>query len=209
MVEIIICERCGHIKEHSKRFNKYLCKKCEAMEAVETEDFLFKGSGLLWFVNTILHAFGWVLTYRDGVYKPHRTHLRGFPESVNTEHYKRLEEHFFKQQNQNKTIVLCGSTKFKNDFIRVNKELTLQGYIVLSVGLFGHLGDAINEEQKIQLDELHKRKIDLADEVYIINKNGYIGDSTKSEIAYAIMRGKTIRYMEENNIPLSWSKNEE
>ena len=89
-----------------------------------------------------------------------------------------------------KVITLCGSTRFKDDFERINKELTLQGNIVISVAFFGHSGDLISDEQKILLDKIHKCKIDLADTVYIINKNGYIGNSTKSEIEYAKSKGK-------------------
>lgn len=93
-------------------------------------------------------------------------------------------------------ITLCGSTRFKEDFERINKELTLQGNIVISVGCFGHAGDIFTEEQKIILDDIHKRKIDMADSIYVINKDGYIGDSTRSEIEYAEAHGKIVRYME-------------
>lgn len=100
-----------------------------------------------------------------------------------------------------KIITLCGSTRFKDDFMRVQKELTLQGNIVISVGLFGHSGDNevwenMSEGEQIMLDDMHKRKIDLADEIYVINKNGYIGESTKSEIEYAIKTNKKVNYME-------------
>lgn len=95
-----------------------------------------------------------------------------------------------------KVITLCGSTKFKDDFMRVQKELTLQGCIVISVGCFGHSGDVFTEEQKEMLDDMHKRKIDMADEIYVINVNGYVGNSTKSEIEYAKKTGKKINYLE-------------
>lgn len=100
-----------------------------------------------------------------------------------------------------KVVTLCGSTKFKDDFMRVQKELTLQGCIVISVGLFGHSGDdeVWNKGTKQMLDDMHKRKIDMADEIYVINKNGYIGSSTKSEIEYAKSKGIPIIYMETNN----------
>lgn len=96
-----------------------------------------------------------------------------------------------------KVITLCGSTKFKDDFIRVQKELTLKGYIVLSVGLFGYSGDneVWAEGIKEMLDDMHKKKIDMSDEIYVINKNGYIGESTKSEIEYAKNHNKKIRYL--------------
>ena len=98
-----------------------------------------------------------------------------------------------------KVITLCGSTKFKNEFINIQKELTLKGNIVISVGLFGHSGDkeVWKKDIKEMLDDMHKRKIDMADEIFVINKNGYIGESTRSEIAYAKATGKSIRYLEE------------
>ena len=97
-----------------------------------------------------------------------------------------------------KVITLCGSTRFKEDFERVNRELTLAGNIVISVGCFGHSGDVFSDEQKIMLDDIHKRKIDMADAIYVINKNGYIGSSTRSEIQYALRLGKQIIYMEDD-----------
>ena len=99
-----------------------------------------------------------------------------------------------------KVITLCGSTRFKEDFERVNRELTLLGNIVISVGCFGHSGDTFTEEQKIMLDDMHKRKIDMADAIYVINKDGYIGSSTRNEIKYAIMHGKQVIYMEDDLI---------
>ncbi|WP_195987574.1 hypothetical protein [Clostridium sp. D53t1_180928_C8] len=99
-----------------------------------------------------------------------------------------------------KVITLCGSTRFKDEFLKVQKQLTLEGNIVISVGLFGHadgeFGNVITPEIKVMLDDIHKRKIDMSDEIYVINKNGYIGESTKSEIQYAIKTGKRINYLE-------------
>ena len=97
-----------------------------------------------------------------------------------------------------KVITLCGSTRFKEDFERVNRELSLAGNIVISVGCFGHSGDVFSDEQKIMLDDIHKRKIDMADAIYVINKDGYIGSSTRSEIQYALRLGKQIIYMEDD-----------
>lgn len=96
-----------------------------------------------------------------------------------------------------KIVTLCGSTKFKDAFMRVQADLTLVGYIVLSVGLFGH-ADKINftDKEKTRLDDMHKRKIDMSDEIYVINKGGYIGESTKSEILYAHATGKKVRFLE-------------
>jgi len=97
---------------------------------------------------------------------------------------------------QYNVITLCGSTKFKDDFMRIQKDLTLAGNIVISVGCFGHSGDVLTADQKRMLDDMHKAKIDMANEIYVINKGGYIGESTKNEIEYAKTTGKTIRYME-------------
>ena len=107
-----------------------------------------------------------------------------------------------------KIVTLCGSTKFKKEFLEVQKKLTLLGYIVISVGLFGHSGD--NEvwenmdegtltKTKSMLDDMHKRKIDLSDMIYVINVGGYIGESTRSEIEYAKSTGKEVHYLESVN----------
>ena len=98
-----------------------------------------------------------------------------------------------------KVITLCGSTRFKDQFFEVQKRLTLEGNIVISVGLFGHSGDdeVWTEGTKEMLDDMHKRKIDLADAVYVINAGGYIGSSTRSEIEYAKACGKEVLYLEE------------
>jgi hypothetical protein len=97
-----------------------------------------------------------------------------------------------------KIITLCGSTKFKDEFIAEQKRLTLEGNIVISVGLFGHSGDdeVWSERTKEMLDDMHKRKIDLADEIFVINVGGYTGSSTISEIEYAIKTNKAVRYLE-------------
>ena len=108
-------------------------------------------------------------------------------------------------QGKYKVITLCGSTRFKEEFLSVQKQLTLDGNIVISVGLFGHSGD--NEvwenmdegtltRTKEMLDDMHKAKIDMADEIFVINVGGYIGDSTRSEIQYAKMHGKKVNYFE-------------
>lgn len=95
-------------------------------------------------------------------------------------------------------ITLCGSTRFKEQFLEAQKRLTLEGNIVISVGLFGHSGDneVWTEGTKEMLDDMHKRKIDMADGIYVINVNGYIGSSTRSEIAYARKKGKQVLFLE-------------
>ena len=105
-----------------------------------------------------------------------------------------------------KVVTLCGSTRFKDEFMDVQRELTLKGYIVISVGFFGHSKDAeiwdkMDEDTKIKtktmLDDIHKRKIDMADEIFVIKVGGYIGSSTRSEIEYATKSGKKVNYLEE------------
>ncbi len=104
-----------------------------------------------------------------------------------------------------KVITLCGSTRFKDEFMKAQKDLTLKGNIVISVGLFSHSGDdevwenmdeVTLTKTKEMLVDMHKRKIDMADEIFVINVGGYIGDSTKSEIEYAIKTGKKVNYLE-------------
>ena len=109
-------------------------------------------------------------------------------------------------QGKYPVITLCGSTRFKDQFMEAQKKLTLEGNIVISVGLFGHSGDQEVWENmdegtltktKEMLDDMHKRKIDMADAIFVINVGGYVGSSTKSEIEYAIAHDKEVRYLEE------------
>lgn len=97
--------------------------------------------------------------------------------------------------------VLCGSTRFKDAWYEESKRLTHEGHIVLSVGDLDTSSAArdvnvpIDPDLKVRLDELHKRKIDLADEVLVLNVDGYIGESTLSEIEYAMKLGKPVAYL--------------
>jgi alkyl hydroperoxide reductase subunit AhpC len=103
-----------------------------------------------------------------------------------------------------KIVCLCGSTKFYEEFQKVNAQETLAGNIVLSIATFATseaeyfagLSEQQGERVKKMLDDLHKRKIELADEVFIINKDGYVGESTKQELEYARTLGKVIRWLE-------------
>ena len=91
-----------------------------------------------------------------------------------------------------KTITLCGSTRFKEEFENAAKSLTFNGYIVLMPHVFAHyLGVEIEKES---LKKLHKEKIDMSDAIMVINKNGYIGENTKEEIEYAKSKGKKVYY---------------
>ena len=102
-----------------------------------------------------------------------------------------------------RVVCLCGSTRFYEAFQKANYNETMTGRIVLSVGFYPHSAEqvhgeaiVITAEQKVALDELHKRKIDLADEILVLNVGGYVGSSTASEIEYAKAHGKPIRYLE-------------
>lgn len=107
-------------------------------------------------------------------------------------------------------VTLCGSTRFKDAFLLAQKKLTLNGNIVISVGLFGHSGDkeVWTAGTKEMLDDMHKRKIDMADEIFVINVGGYIGSSTSSEIEYAASHGKKVRFLEGQTI-FFWHEYEE
>ena len=102
-----------------------------------------------------------------------------------------------------KIVCLCGSTRFYDEFQQANYDETMAGRIVLSVGFYPHAkakaghGEGVGHDsvEKVALDELHKRKIDLADEVLVLNVGGYIGASTRSEIRYAIEHAKPLRWL--------------
>ena len=108
----------------------------------------------------------------------------------------RIQNLEFPIRNKYKIITLCGSIKFKDEFIKVQEKLTLDGNIVLTPNFFNSIKkEDIDEETKKMLDEMHKQKIDMSDEIYVINVGGYIGESTKNEIEYAKARGKRISYL--------------
>ena len=99
--------------------------------------------------------------------------------------------------NEYKIITLCGSIKFKDEFMKVQEKLTLDGNIVLTPNFFKIIKkEDIDEKTKKMLDEMHKQNIDMSDEIYVINVGGYIGESTKLEIEYAKEKGKRISYLE-------------
>ena len=99
-------------------------------------------------------------------------------------------------------VTLCGSTRFKDEIHAANERLTRQGKLVISLGMFGHT-DHPDEDWttggsslKVRLDELHKRKIDLADRVVVVSdESGYFGESTAGEIAYANANGKPVEFL--------------
>lgn len=100
-------------------------------------------------------------------------------------------------------VCLCGSSRFYREYQEAEYRETMAGRIYLSIGFYPHAaaemhGEGVghNGAEKVALDELHKRKIDLADEVLVLNVGGYIGDSTRSEVAYANNHGKPVRWLE-------------
>ncbi|MGM1048109.1 MAG: hypothetical protein ACQEXX_18475 [Bacillota bacterium] len=100
-----------------------------------------------------------------------------------------------------KVITLCGSTKFKEQFEQANKYLTLQGNIVITLAFFEQSeGIEITKEQAELFGEIHFRKIDMSDEIFVIDVDGYIGNSTKKEIEYAIENGKMIKYFSKSEL---------
>lgn len=116
--------------------------------------------------------------------------------------FTRDRSHFFPR-----VVCLCGSTRFYKDYQQAYFEETMKGHIVLSVGFYPHASEevhghtiGITAEQKWKLDELHKRKIDMSAEILVLDVEGYIGDSTRSEIDYARMRGKRVRYLSREKI---------
>ena len=97
-----------------------------------------------------------------------------------------------------KVVCLCGSRKFASEFVSEQTRLTLEGNVVLTP-LFSFYNvemEELTEEQKIMLKKLHFKRIEMADEVRVINKNGYVGESTKKEIEYATSLNKKINYLE-------------
>ena len=100
-----------------------------------------------------------------------------------------------------KVITLCGSTRFEAEFAEVNRRLTMEGCVVISLGTFSLLDlpdddwTADSADLKERLGAVHFQKIRMADEVYIVDPGGYVGESTRREIAYAESLGKPVRYL--------------
>ena len=100
-----------------------------------------------------------------------------------------------------KVITLCGSTRFEAEFAEVNQRLTLEGCVVISLGMFslpglqGYDWTADSAGLKRRLGDVHLQKVRMADEVYVVDPGGYLGESTRREIAYAESLGKPVRYL--------------
>ena len=92
-------------------------------------------------------------------------------------------------------ITICGSTKFRDEILATARVLTLGGQIVLAPFVFGHSGDEVTEVQKAMLDKLHFEKIDMSHAIYVVNPDGYVGESTANEIEYARAQGKAVIWL--------------
>jgi hypothetical protein len=125
------------------------------------------------------------------------TSFKSNPKKVVSTDAKKLGAKVVLPEYRAKIVCLCGSTKFKKAFEDANREESLKGHIVLTVAMFGHHeGLNMDGNEKQIFDELHMRKIDLADEILVLNVGGYIGESTNREIKYAKTISKPIRFIE-------------
>ena len=98
-------------------------------------------------------------------------------------------------------ITICGSTKFKEEIFQVAHDLTLAGHIVLTPCVFHHAdNEELSVEDKIRLDNLHREKINMSEAIFVVNKDGYVGESTFAEIDWATRMNKQIYFLE-NNAP--------
>ena len=124
------------------------------------------------------------------------------PEEINKiegrkANYKILDEEEYQKDKKYNIITSCGSIKFKDEFLKVQEKLVLEGNIVFTPNFFNNIKkEEISLETKEMLDKMHKQKIDMSDEIYVINQGGYIGESTKLEIEYAKSKGKKVTYLE-------------
>lgn len=115
----------------------------------------------------------------------------------------KIDQALAEDEQRPRIVCLCGSTRFFPKFMETNFHETMAGRIVLSVGFYPHAAEAahgegvgITPEKKEELDVLHLKKIDLADEIFVINCDGYVGESTTREIVYAMRTGKPVRWLE-------------
>lgn len=105
--------------------------------------------------------------------------------------------------NRPHIVVICGSTRFKDEIHAANARLTLAGNIVISLGVFGHVDMPDRDwttggtDTKVMLDELHRHKIRLGDSIFVVNPGNYVGESTRGEIEFAESIGLPVRYLVE------------
>jgi len=97
-----------------------------------------------------------------------------------------------------KIITICGSLNFENEMKNVSEKLALEGNCVLSVIYPTKEKEKYTKEEIEILGKEHLKKIDISNAIFVINKNGYIGESVRNEIEYAKNQNKEIIYLEEN-----------
>jgi hypothetical protein len=105
-----------------------------------------------------------------------------------------------------KTITLCGSTRFKEQFQTAEANLSLNGFTVYSCALWGHSGNPLTEEDKLVLDAVHMVKIANSDAIFVINPGGYVGESTRREIFFARGMGKKVYFLQPCQLSHSFRK---
>lgn len=98
---------------------------------------------------------------------------------------------------KDKIITICGSLKYTNELMKQTERLTLEGYNVISVIYETKDRNSYTEEEIKLFTELHYKKIDLADAIFVVNINGHVGEGTKKDIEYATKLGKEIMYLED------------
>ena len=95
-------------------------------------------------------------------------------------------------------VTICGSSKFKDEIMKAAHDFTLQGHLVFMPCVFEHTDDEeLTREDKVRLDNTHREKITMSDAIFVINKDGYIGESTFGEIDWADRMKKKIYFLEE------------
>jgi len=184
--------------DYSNISDKWLCmvSDCQRVDDEEGTTYYFTGGGIGESLDPV-EAMRVGLRLSDEEFRDIQEKVRGHYDLWERLCAVERERDELRCRFTRKIVCLCGSTRFYRTFREFNKRLTLGGFIVLSVGCEYHSdeGLGITHEQKLELDILHKCKIDLADEVLVLDVNGYIGESTRSEIEYATAKGKPVRYL--------------
>lgn len=144
------------------------------------------------------------------------SHLAGTWTQTEAEEFERstadfrfVTPSFFTNPNRPLIVCLCGSTRFYDMFSKLNLEETLAGKVVLSIAsdrtteneIFASLTPEQLKDVMQNLATLHFQKIDLADEILVVNVDGYVGESTTEEVNYALKTGKKVRWLEPDKIP--------
>ena len=92
-------------------------------------------------------------------------------------------------------VTLCGPMRFREEFLRLDAELTLTGHVVLTPTALDPATE-LDVEERARLGRIHLQKIAMADEVLVVNVGGYVGESTRREIEHARSRGVAVSFLE-------------